>query len=100
MTEEDARSKMGALFVSYQSFLNQKRLKWLINGNKAIAVRIVLPAVCPIFLQFCLRSDLSLTHRRMENDFKRFMAHAIKLSKAFILVKNGSSGRTNVGTSS
>lgn len=98
MADKDARSRMESLFVSYQSLLRRNGLKWLTQENQTVAVMHVLSAVRPVSLQIRLRSDLSLTHHRLENDFKGFMAHAIKLSEAFQLVDNGPPSRENSNT--
>lgn len=97
MTDKNARSRIEALFISYQSLLRRNGLQWLTKKNERVAVMHFLSTIRPLSLQSRLQSDLSLSYHRLETDFKGFMAHAIKLSDAFQLVDNGPPDRDKRG---
>lgn len=91
MTDKDARSVIEILFVYYKSILRRHGLSWITNDNEKVAVYHVLSAICLETLQDRLELDLELSHYDLRNNFKDFMAYAIKLFEAFPLVDNGQS---------
>lgn len=89
MTDNDARSRIEDLFVTYKSLLRRHGVSWVAKENEKVAVYHVLSAIRPVSLRCRLESDLELSHYSLRKDFKGFMAHAIKLSEAFQLVDIG-----------
>lgn len=89
MTDKVARFRFETLFVFYRFLLCRNGLTWFTQENEKIAVYHVFSAICPESLRVHLESDLELSHYELRKDFKGFMYHAIKLSEAFQLVKNG-----------
>jgi transposase InsO family protein len=89
MTDRNAESRMQNLFVSYHGILRRNGIAWLLTANQSVAVGHVLSAVRPTALHDRLTSDLEFAYSDLRNDFKGFMAHAIKLSSAFQIIDNG-----------
>lgn len=88
-TNKKALSKIENSFVSYKSILHCHYLSWMTDENEKVAVYHVLSSICPETLQDRFESDLYLSRYDLRQDFKGFMAHAIKWSKSFQLVDNG-----------
>lgn len=90
MENKNARFCMQGLFVDYHSLLANQGLTWTLKGNQKLAVSHVMSAIKQVSLRERLEPDLSFYHHKLRKDFSKFLAHEVKLSKAFQLVNAGS----------
>ena len=97
MNDKNARSPIETLFVSYHSILRRNGIAWLLDANQKVTVWHVLSAIRPKTLKDRLEPDLEFTHHKLEKDFKKFMAHTIKVSEAFQILDSGPKKNRNNG---
>ena len=64
-------------------------ISWLLDANQKVAVCHFLSAIFAKTLKERLESDLEFAHDKLKRDFKKFMAHTIKVSEAFRIVDSG-----------
>lgn len=89
MADTNAKSRIKNLVHSFDSLLPSHGLSWILDDNQKVAIFHVFSEFRPRYLWTHLQSDRKFLHRSLRKDFKTFLAHAVKLSKAFQLDDNG-----------